>query len=171
MDDLEHPQEPERDPEREREKAIKLAYRSAGHRERTEAELRTFLERRKIGPDAIEDAVAELVEAGLLDDASYARRFAEDRRSLDHWGSDRIARDLQRRGIAADLIEAAVADRSREAELDSAVQLLAMRMPAPGDDRERNRAWQLLVRRGYEPELAYEAVRRHERGDRARHAA
>ena len=45
-------------------------------------------------------------------------------------------------------------------------------MAAPGDDRERDRAWRLLIRRGYESELAYEAVRRHERaaGDE-RHAA
>jgi regulatory protein len=133
MDDLEHSEEPERDPEREREKAIKLAYGSAGHRERTEAELRTFLERRRLGPEAIDDAVAELTAAGLLDDARYAQRFAEDRRSLDHWGSERIARDLQRRGIALELIEAAVADRTREAELDSAVGLLARRMPPPAD--------------------------------------
>jgi SOS response regulatory protein OraA/RecX len=32
-----------------------------------------------------------------------------------------------------------------------------------GDDRARDKAWRLLVRRGYEAELAYEAVRLHER--------
>ena len=37
-------------------------------------------------------------------------------------------------------------------------------MAPPRDDRERERAWQLLVRRGYETEIAYEAVRRHEQG-------
>ena len=36
-------------------------------------------------------------------------------------------------------------------------------MPFDGD-RERDKAWRMLVRRGYEPEIAYEAVRRHERG-------
>ena len=33
----------------------------------------------------------------------------------------------------------------------------------PCDDRERDRAWRMLVRKGYEPELAYEAVRQHAR--------
>jgi SOS response regulatory protein OraA/RecX len=38
--------------------------------------------------------------------------------------------------------------------------LLEQRFPSPpADDRERDRAWRLLVRRGYAPELAYEAVR------------
>ena len=63
---------------RERERAIQLGYRAVGHRERTVAELRTFLERKRVEPEAIADAVAELTAAGVLDDARYARRFAED---------------------------------------------------------------------------------------------
>ena len=77
------------------------AYRAVGRRERTVAELRTFLERKRVEPEAIDDAVAELTEAGLLDDARYAQRFAEDKRELERWGSERIARELQRRGVAA----------------------------------------------------------------------
>jgi regulatory protein len=157
--------------ERERERAIQLGYRAVGTRERTVAELRTFLERKRVEPAAIDDAVAELTEAGFLDDARYAQRFAEDKRELDRWGSERIARELRRRGIAPDLIESAVADRGREAELETALLVLEQRVPAPCDDRERDRAWRLLIRRGYEPEVAYEAVRRHERADGERRAA
>jgi regulatory protein len=157
---------------REHERAIELAYRAVGYRERTVAELRTFLERKRVGPCAIEEAVAELGRAGVLDDARYARRFAEDKRELERWGSERIARDLQRRGIAAHLIEAAIAGESRDSELSSALLVLAERLAPPRDDRERSRAWRLLVRRGYGTEIAYEAVRLQERaaGD-GRHAA
>jgi regulatory protein len=149
---------------RERERAIQLAHRAVGRRERTVAELRTCLERKRVEPGAIDDAVAELTEAGLLDDARYAQAFADDKRYLDRWGSERIARELQRRGIAPDLIESVLSDRSRDAELESALVLLAQRAPTVSDDRERDRAWRLLIRRGYEIELAYEAVRRHEQG-------
>ena len=151
--------------ERERERALQLGYRALGRRERTVAELRTLLERKRVEPEAIEEAVAELIEAGLLDDARYARRFAEDKRELERWGSERIARELQRRGIPPDVIEWEIGDRSRDAELDTAMLVLRQRVPPPRDDRERDRAWRLLVRRGYEPELAYEAVRRHEQGE------
>jgi regulatory protein len=157
--------------ERERERAIQLGYRAVGSRERTVAELRTYLERKRVEPEAIDDAVAELREAGLLDDARYAQRFAEDKRELEGWGSERIARELHRRGIRPDLIEAAIADRGREAELQTALMVLAQRVAPPRNDRDRDRAWRLLIRRGYEPELAYEAVRRHERGDDGRRAA
>ncbi|MGH2801054.1 MAG: hypothetical protein ACRDM0_25955, partial [Thermoleophilaceae bacterium] len=53
------------DPERERERAIQLGYRAVGYRDRTVAELRTFLERKRVEPDAIADAVEELTAAGL----------------------------------------------------------------------------------------------------------
>jgi regulatory protein len=149
---------------RDRERAVQLGYRALGRRERTVAELRAVLERKCVEPDAIEGAVTELTEAGALDDARYAQRFAEDRRELEHWGSERIARELQRRGVPPELIEPVVADRGREAELQTALLVLDQRVPQPRDDRERDRAWRMLIRRGYESELAYEAVRRHERG-------
>jgi regulatory protein len=157
---------------RELERALQLAYRAVGRRERTVAELRTLLERKRVEPEAIEQTVSDLTEAGFLDDARYAQRFASDKRELERWGSERIARELQRRGVPPDEIEAAVADRSREAELETALLVLAQRAPSVSDDRERDRAWRLLVRRGYEVEVAYEAVRRHERacGDERRAA-
>lgn len=108
--------------------------------------------------------MAELSEAGVLDDASFAERFAHDKRDLAGWGPERIGQDLARRGVPNALIELALAARTREDELTAARALLADRFGDPlGDDRTRNRAWQLLVRRGYDAELAYDAVRAHDR--------
>lgn len=111
----------------------------------------------------IDDVVAELSETGVLDDARYAERFVTDRRELMGWGRERIAQDLARRGIPPKLIEPALAGRTREGELEAARALLAQRFGALDDDAARNRAWQLLVRRGYDSELAYDAVRAHAR--------
>lgn len=148
----------------ERGRALELGYRALSARERTVAELRGLLERKRVEPDAIEHVVGELLTAGLLDDARYAERFAEDKRLLEAWGPGRIARDLQRRGVAGHLIEAALADRGRDDELGAALELLASKLPPPADDRGRDRAWRLLVGKGHDPDLAYEAVRLHERG-------
>ncbi|MGI8945464.1 MAG: regulatory protein RecX [Thermoleophilaceae bacterium] len=148
-------------------RALELAYRALSARERTVSELRGCLERKRVGPESIEHAIDELRQAGVLDDASFAQRFAEDKRALERWGAGRIERDLLRRGVPAELVERTLAARSREAELAAAVELLEARFAvAPVGDRERDRAWRLLVRKGYEPELAYEAVRAH-----GRHAA
>ena len=123
------------------------------------AEVRTVLERKRVEPAAIEAAVEDLRAAGLIDDARYARLFAQDKRELERWGSGRIERDLRRRGVAPEHIEAALAEVDHAGELATALTLLRERFAPPADDRERDRAWRLLVRRGYEPELAYEAVR------------
>jgi regulatory protein len=148
----------------ERERALELSYQALGRKERTVAELRTCLERKRVGPEAIEAAVEELRAAGLVDDARYARQFAEDKWTLERWGRDRIEVELRRRGVEPELIEAAVGGRDRGDELASAVLVLEERFSLPpADDRARDKAWRLLVRRGYAPELAYEAVRRHER--------
>lgn len=151
----------------DRQRALELALRALGARDRTEHELRAFLERRRVEPEVVDDVIDAVVGERLIDDAGYARRFAEDRRLLDQWGSERIARDLERRGVDRELIERALADCGRDEELDVAVALLDRRFPLPFDgDRERDKAWRLLVRRGYEPELAYSAVRRHEQSGR-----
>ena len=146
------------------ERAVDLAWQAVGVRDRTVSELRAILERKRAEPAAIEAAVAELRQAGNLDDAGYARRFAQDKRTLERWGSERIARDLHRRGVAPEHVQAALETQSWEAELNSALELLSQRAPhAPADDRGRQRLWSLLVRRGYTPELAYEAIREHAR--------
>jgi regulatory protein len=156
----------------ESERAIDLAYKAVARRDLTVMELRARLEGKHVPPEAIDDAVAELEETGFLDDARYARQFAEDKRELEQWGTERIAQDLRRRGIAPQLIDAAVATHDRDSELRTALLLLRERYPtAPRDDRERDRAWQMLVRRGYSPDLSYDAIRTWERAERERRRA
>jgi regulatory protein len=146
------------------QRAIELAWKAIGRREHTVAQLRSYLEGKRAEPAAIEAAITELSEAGVLDDASYARRFADDKRTLDRWGAERIERELRRRGVSDELVAEALATQDRGGELEAALELLGARFPdPPEDDRARDRAWRLLVRRGYEPELAYEAVRAHGR--------
>ncbi len=156
----------------ESERAIDLAYKAVARRDLTVAELRTRLERKHVPPDAIDDAVEELETTGFLDDARYAIQFAEDKRELEQWGAERIARDLRRRGIAPQLIDAATSTHDRDSELRTALLLLEQRYKeVPRDDRERDRAWQMLVRRGYTPEIAYDAIRAYERAARQRRRA
>ena len=145
------------------ERALELAYRTLSTRDRTVAEVRAFLERKQVASEAVDHAIAELTAAGLVDDERYARLFAEDKRGIERWGSQRIERDLHRRGVPGHLIEAALAGTDRDDEFATALGLLSEKLPPCESDRDRDRAWRLLVRKGYEPEMAYEAVREHGR--------
>jgi regulatory protein len=144
--------------------ALDVAYRFLGRRDRTVAEVRERLEAAEIEPDDVEEAIAELSRQGYLDDARYARRFAEDRRTIDAWGAERIERRLLAVGVDPALIAAALGERDAAEELEAAVAVLRRRFPqAPADDRDRDRALGILVRKGYDLELAYDAVRAYER--------
>ncbi len=125
------------------------------------SEVRAFLERKEIDGQLIEYALGELQDAGALDDARFARLLAEDKRSIDGWGAARIDRELRRRGVPDHLAEQERGRHDRDEELRAAVRLLGQKLPPATDDRQRDKAWRMLVRKGYEPELAYDAVREH----------
>lgn len=124
------------------------------------AEVRARLERAELPADEVDAAIDELIEFGYLDDARYARVFAEDKRNLDDWGSDRIEEVLRNRGIDRALIASALDGVEGEGEYERAFTLLRRRFPEPSaEPRERERALGVLIRKGYDSELAYDAVR------------
>jgi regulatory protein len=144
--------------------ALALAYRFLNRRDRTEAELRAHLDGEGIEPGDVEQAVAALRGQGYVDDARYARLLAEDKRDLEGWGSERISRTLTARGIDRELIEAALVGDEQDTitEIDRAVAVLSRRFPTPPRERrERDRALAVLLRKGYDVDLALDALTRH----------
>jgi len=148
-----------------REQVFAVAWRALGRCERTEAELRRTLAAKGADPEDVDAVLDELKAGGYVDDAAYARRFADDRRQLDGWGSERIERRLRALGVDREEVAGVLADRTADDELGSAVALLERRFPnPPRGPRECERALGVLVRRGYELELAHDAVRRYAGG-------
>jgi regulatory protein len=155
---------PERspDPEVRLQHARDVAWTALNRRDHTIAELARALARKRVEPAVVDAVVGELCEQGYLDDARYAHRFAEDRRQLDGWGAERIQRRLRALGVDAELIAAAVGEQDHEGELEAALAILRHRFPdPPATPRDCERALGLLVRKGYELELAHDAIRRH----------
>lgn len=138
------------------------ALAALSRKERTVAEIAAWLRERGAPEDELAAAIDQLIEAGALDDERFARRYAEDKRELAGWGDERIAGVLAERGVAGELVDAALA-ADEDGELERAVGVLARRGQAPADDAARGRCFSALARRGYPAELAYEAIRRYER--------
>ena len=150
----------------ELQRALELAYRYLNRRERTVHQVRARLEANGTEAAVIDEAVAILAEQGVVDDTRFAHLFVQDKRELEQWGAERIRRGLLARGIDRELIAEALAhgggsgdDDPPETELDRALDLLRRRFSAPpGDRRERDRALGVLIRKGYDPELALDAL-------------
>src|SRR5215218_9169094 len=122
------------DPEQRLQHALDLAFRYLTRRDRTVLEMRRYLEGKRVEPEAIEEALGHLGREGYVDDARFARQFADDKRLLDEWGADRIERRLLTLGVPATLVRDAVEARGREGELEAAQALLQRRFPALDDD-------------------------------------
>jgi regulatory protein len=94
--------------------------------------------------------------------------FAQDKRELAGWGSERIRSGLIARGIDRELVDEALGDAGaaeETTELERALALLSCRFPSPPHERrERDRALGLLIRRGYDPDLALDALAAYARG-------
>lgn len=151
--------------------ALDLAYGYLNQRYRTVSELRRHLDQKGLETEMVEGAVGTLVDQGYLDDARFARLFAADKRELEQWGSDRIRRGLLSRGVDRDLVDATLYEEApdgepRETELVRALELLRRRFPSPPRDRrDRDRALGVLLRKGYDTDVALDALLTYARED------
>ena len=139
--------------------AFEAALSALRRKERTTAELADLLEGRGYGPQEVTDAIARLVEAGALDDERFARLYAQDKQELQGWGPERIRAALGARGVPPSLAEAALEADTHEAQVGRARELLEARGRPLGADADRARAVGFLTRRGYDYEIAHEAIR------------
>ena len=154
------------DPAARLQHALDLSFRFLSRRDRTVLEMRRYLEGKRVDPATIEEALAALHDQGYLDDVRFAERFAADKRELEHWGVERIERRLATLGIEREALAAAVGAREHEDEIAAALEVLRRRFPHLGDEpRDRRRALGVLVRKGYDVELAGDAIRAHARGE------
>ncbi len=144
--------------------ALGAALAALAQKERTVAEVAELLERRGFERADAETALDVLIGEGTLDDERFARRYAEDKRDLAGWGNDRIRETLVRRGVGGDVVDEALREPDGEGELARATALVEGRGYDLAEERDRGRAIGLLARRGFDSDVAYEAVRAAERG-------
>lgn len=148
----------------ELDRAFGLAHRRLARRDHTVAQIRACLLDGGVCEIVAEAVLDTLCEQRYLDDTRFAERFVEDRRNLDGWGAQRIAARLAGAGIDAARITHALRGDHDHDELRAAIALLRARSrEPPSDERSRARALGLLMRRGYDADVAYDAVRAFER--------
>lgn len=126
--------------------------------DRSENEVRRLLDTGYPAP-CVDRVIERLYEAELLDDAAYARRWAQSR--AHKHGRGRIERELTRRGISRDTAQAAVAELSDEDQLADAVRLTGKFLSRTQGDFDRSlyqRTLAMLARHGYDASIARRAL-------------
>ncbi|MEP6572952.1 MAG: regulatory protein RecX [Gemmatimonadota bacterium] len=146
------------------EAAWRTLLRSLERRSFARHDLGRRLIRKGHPPEAVEAALTRADDAGLLDDAAFARQFVQSRAERGR-GPARLTRDLQAMGIPRGLIDDAVRARWPEpADTTVSAEQVATRRAAqlknlPPDVRRR-RLLAYLGRRGFSGSAVSDIVRR-----------
>lgn len=141
--------------------ALEQALRFLQYRPRTIAELTTKLRDKKYPDDEITLVISRLTKLGLVDDARFAKNYAESRSTIYRRGRHRIALELLQKGLPKDLIATAVATIDPVEELASARSLMQSRARQwQGLDplARKRRAVGLLQRRGFSATVIRQVV-------------
>jgi regulatory protein len=112
------------------------------------------------GPEAVETAMARLVELGYLDDGSFARGLVRRRGELR--GPRALSAELAAKGVDRAEAEAAVAEFDQEAQLVSATRLaerLYARKSGIGYREMLDTIGTKLLRRGFPSDVVRAACR------------
>ncbi len=133
-------------------------------RARSARDLQLRLRRAGALPPTIAEVIDRLRALDLLNDEAYARNVARSRALSGGVSKRRIAQELQRRGVARDVADAAVADTLADVGLDESeaamsVALKRMRALRSLDVRkQRQRLYAFLARRGYDSAIIAKVV-------------
>lgn len=129
------------------------------YRPRSAAELRERLQRRGFDSDNIEKVLGRLREQELVDDASFARFWAENREQFSPRSRALTRLELRQKGVAADIIGSVLGDAD---DADSAYRAAAARLRGLPADYPgfRSRLGQYLKRRGFSYGVISNTVRR-----------
>ncbi len=128
-------------------------------------EIRERLGRRGYPADAIEAVVAKLTASGYLNDAVYARTWAQSRAHRRPVGPARLADELRSRGVSELEISATLSELSAEqdirevAEAAAARKLPRLRTLPP--DVARRRLGAYLTRQGFAAEVVLALCRKY----------
>jgi regulatory protein len=144
------------------ERARELCLRLLASRPRTRTELADAMRRRGVPDEAAAAVLARFTDAGLIDDAVFARAWVESRHHNRGLARRALSAELKQRGVDGRHIEAAVSALDPAEELATARRLVAKAMRAsrgkPLPTRIR-RLVGLLARKGYPAPVAYRIVR------------
>ena len=140
--------------------AHEKALRFLEPRPRSAAEVKQHLAKKKIAAEVIEQVIARLTDAGLLDDAAFAKYWVENRENFKPRAARALRFELKRKGLANTDIAEAVGEID---ESESAYRAGLARAQRWRDLEHRaflEKLIAFLVRRGFAYGVAKDAAER-----------
>jgi len=140
--------------------AMEAAIALLARRPRSEREVRRRLVQRGFPPALVDDTISRLCALKLIDDAAFARFWAETRDRTSPRGRRLVTQELRTHGVDSNVAAATTAELS---DADAAYRLASRRMRGlEGADYQtfRNRLGGRLQRRGFGWDVAQSTIER-----------
>lgn len=131
--------------------AKEFAMRLLAQRERSAGEIRQRLQQKKLG-DCADEVIQSLQKIDYLNDERFARLFTRDKINLNHWGPQRIRTELFAKGVSKDIIQRTIEDAFEKEDQQLTITTLVekkLKGKKAITDKERQRVWNFLIRRGF----------------------
>jgi regulatory protein len=136
------------------DKAYNNALRYVTMRQRSEWEMVSYLQRKKVDKQLIDEIIAKLYALKLLDDVAFARNWITNRRLLKATNKRRLAQELRQKHVSASVIALALSEDTTD---EGAVlqKLVAKKRTIPRFRDDDLKLMQYLARQGY----SYDAIK------------
>lgn len=145
-----------------KEEALHKLQRYCAYQDRCHQEVRQQLRDMNVYPDWREEIIVALIEDNFLNEERFACSYARGKFRMKKWGRVRIRQELRRRNISDYCIRkglAEIEDATYMATLHELVQKKGKRTEAPNLWALRNKVARFVIDKGYEPPLAWAAVK------------
>lgn len=123
---------------------------------KTEREIEEYLQKKGYLNEVCGHVVGKMREYGFLDDASYARAYAESAEKKK--GSRLIALELRRKGVSDEAIEEALSTLTGEEEAAAAVLQKYLRGKDVTEKQVLRKAYAHLISKGFDHDAARHAL-------------
>lgn len=139
-----------------------VVYRLLAVRARSHSELRQALLRKEIDEEVVDSVLQKFLDAGLIDDASFAEEWVNSRQRYQGLGRKALGFELRRKGVDEQHVEAALANVDADSEEERARELVQRKLPSVRSadyQAKMRRLVGMLARKGYSEGLAYRVVK------------
>ncbi|MDO4319373.1 MAG: regulatory protein RecX [Bacteroidales bacterium] len=130
--------------------------------EHSTGELRLKMRRWGITPSDADKIIDSLVSRHFVDDSRFAAAYVRDKVEYGGWGRRKIALGLYQKGVARDIISAALDEIDSDRYIERLREIIdrKRRATAEADTYEgRTRIYRHAASRGFEPDLIAKVLR------------
>ena len=144
-------------------KARNYVLRLLKFRPRTIFEVSDKLCSKGYNKEIIENLIKDFQERKYLDDKAFARLWVSSRMSLKPSGRYLLRKELQKKGVRADIIEEVLAEEASESDEYTIARTVALNrkkvLGAIDKTKSKKRIYDYLLRKGFDFEMTHKVIK------------